>query len=521
MPFAGFVSTLCGLPEFMAVSPMYSDSSTQSLVRPVSQGKPALRLVMVQVSGVLVLTFSAMLVPPIAVSLIYDDGLLGMFLLHLAVALPGGALLLGYSARRAVRLRIRDGFIVVAMLWFALSLLGSLPLYFGADLVYHDALFEAASGITTTGATTIVGLDHLPRSLLFFRQEIQWFGGIGVIVSAIALLPVLRLGGMQMLNAETPGPVKGMKLTPRIAETARALWGIYLVLTCACAIFYWFAGMDVYDAIAHSMTTVSTGGFSTRDASIGYYGSHAIEAIGVIFMLLGAISFSVHFAAWAHIDLRAYFRSDEVRSFVVLTAIVVIITSIALVSANTYDTTAEAVRAALFTVVSVITSTGYGIADFSAWPLMLPVLLMFISFVGGCAGSTAGGMKVIRFVVMARQAQIEVQRLVHPNLVKPLRIDGHSVPDEVVRGVWAFFMAYVVVFAALMMVLMGQGHDQVTAFGAVATCMNNLGPGLGEVAANFIAMGGVEKWVLVFAMIAGRLEIFTILVLLTPGFWQE
>jgi trk system potassium uptake protein TrkH len=480
----------------------------------------AFRLVAAQLLGVLVLSFCVMLLPPIAVTVIYDDGLLGLFLTHLAVALPIGALLLAYSARRAVRLRIRDGFVAVAMLWFALSVFASLPLYFGAGLSYPDAIFEAASGITTTGATVITGLDTLPRSLLFFRQEIQWFGGIGVIVSAIAVLPMMRLGGMQMMKAETPGPVKGTKLTPRIMETARALWGIYLVLTLACAVFYWFAGMETYDAIAHSLTTVSTGGFSTHDASIGFYGSPSIEAIAVVFMILGAINFNVHFAAWAQFDLRAYFRNEEVRSFLAFTALVVLAASAALASTGIYDTVAGAARAALFTVVSVITSTGYGVADFSVWPLMLPVLLIFISFVGGCAGSTAGGMKVMRFVIMTRQAQIEVQRLIHPALVKPLRVDGRTVTDEVIRGVWAFFMVYVVVFAALMMILMGQGHDQVTAFGAVATCLNNLGPGLGDVATNFVALGDPEKLVLVFAMIAGRLEIFTIFVLLTPAFWR-
>jgi trk system potassium uptake protein TrkH len=228
----------------------------------------------------------------------------------------------------------------------------------------------------------------------------------------------------------------------------------------------------------------------------------------------------VHVAAWAQFDLRAYFRNEEVRSFLAFTALVVLAASAALASTGIYDTVAGAARAALFTVVSVITSTGYGVADFSVWPLMLPVLLIFISFVGGCAGSTAGGMKVMRFVIMTRQAQIEVQRLIHPALVKPLRVDGRTVTDEVIRGVWAFFMVYVVVFAALMMILMGQGHDQVTAFGAVATCLNNLGPGLGDVATNFVALGDPEKLVLVFAMIAGRLEIFTIFVLLTPAFWR-
>jgi len=486
-----------------------------------TRSEPGFRLVAVQVLAVLILSFCVMLLPPIAVSLIYDDGLLMLFLWHLAVALPIGSLMLRYSIRRSVRLRIRDGFIVVAMLWFALSFLASLPLYFGAGLNYTDALFEAASGITTTGATVIVGLDRLPRSILFFRQEIQWFGGIGVIVSAIALLPVLGLGGMQMMKAEAPGPVKGTKLTPRITETARVLWRIYLVITAACAAFYWFAGMEVYDAIAHSLTTVSTGGFSTHDASLGYYDSPAIEAIAVIFMTLGAINFSVHFAAWTRFDLRVYLRNDEVRTFLAFTGIIILAAALILALNDTYGTIHGSARAALFTVVSVITSTGYGIADFSGWPLMLPVLLIFISFVGGCAGSTAGGMKVIRFVVMAKQAQIEVRRLIHPNLVKPLRMDGRSVPDSVIRAVWAFFAAYVVVFATLMMILMGKGHDQVTAFGAVATCLNNLGPGLGTVATNFLAVGTLEKWVLVFAMIAGRLEIFTILVLLTPAFWRE
>lgn len=486
-----------------------------------SRPEPAFRLVAAQVLSVLILSFSVMLIPPIVVAVIYDDGLLSLFLLHFVIAFPIGAVMFRFSTRRSVRLRVRDGFIVVAMLWFALSVLTSLPLYFAADLSYADAIFEAASGITTTGATVIVGLDQLPRSLLFFRQEIQWFGGIGVIVSAIALLPVLGLGGMQMMKSETPGPVKGAKLMPRITQTARVLWRIYLVLTAACAFFYWFAGMDLYDAIAHALTTVSTGGFSTHDASIGYFDNQAIEIIAVIFMILGAINFSVHFAAWARLDILLYLRNDEVRTFLAIIGIVVIAVSAALAYTSAFDTMSDSIRAALFTVVSVITSTGYGISDFSVWPLMLPALLIFISFVGGCAGSTAGGMKVIRFVVMARQAQIEVLRLIHPNLVKPLLMDGRTVPEDVIKAVWAFFGAYVMVFAGLMMVLMGQGHDQVTAFGAVATCLNNLGPGLGDVATNFLAVGALEKWVLVFAMIAGRLEIFTILVLLTPAFWRE
>jgi trk/ktr system potassium uptake protein len=475
----------------------------------------------VQVLGALILSFCVMLLAPIVVALIYRDGLVSMYLWHLAVGIPLGGLMTLYSIRRSVRLRLRDGFVIVALLWFALSLLGSLPLYFGAHLTYSEAVFESASGITTTGATVVTGLDQLPRSLLFFRQELQWFGGIGVIVSAIALLPMLGLGGMQMMKAETPGPVKGAKLTPRIMHTARALWRIYLVLTAACALCYWAAGMEFYDAVAHSFSTVSTGGFSTHDASLGYYDSPLIEMIAVFFMLFGATNFSVHFAAWAHKSIAPYYHSEEVRNFIGFIAVIVLISAIVLLYAGSVGTLHEAVREALFTVVSVITSTGFSTENFSTWPLMLPVLMIFISFVGGCAGSTAGGMKVIRFLVMARQAQVEVKRLIHPNLVQTMQIDGRTVPDAVIRAVWAFFATYVVVFAVLMMFMMGQGMDQVTAFGAVATCLNNLGPGLGDVAGTFAGTNAVEKWVLVFAMIAGRLEIFTLLVLLTPTFWSS
>jgi trk system potassium uptake protein TrkH len=254
---------------------------------------------------------------------------------------------------------------------------------------------------------------------------------------------------------------------------------------------------------------------------MAYFDSAAIEVVAIVFMLLGAVNFNVHYAAFTQFDFRLYFRNDEVRSFLVFTGIIILAVVLVLMHLESVDTLSDSVRSAAFTVVSVITSTGFGIDDFSVWPLMLPVLLIFISFVGGCAGSTAGGMKVIRFIVMVKQAQIEVLRLIHPKLVKPLRMDGRTVPGDVVAAIWAFFVAYIFVFAALMMLLMGQGHDQITAFGAVATCLNNLGPGLGEVATNFQAIGNLEKWVLVLAMIAGRLEIFTILVLLTPAFWRQ
>ncbi len=485
-----------------------------------STSAAAFRTVIVLVSGALMLAFCAMLVPPLAMSFFYHDALLSMWLKQLAIAIPVGSLMLLYGILQPTRLQLKDGFIIVALLWLSLSLLGSLPFYFSLPISYSDALFESASGITTTGATVLTSLDLLPRSLLFYRQEIQWIGGIGVIVSAIALLPVLGIGGMQLMKAETPGPVKGDKLTPRLAETARALWGIYLFLTVSCASLYWIAGMDLFDAVGHAFTTVSTGGFSTHDASLGYFDSTAIETIAVVFMLLGAINFGVHFAAFTRGRPTVYFHSDEVRSFIVFTVSIVVVVGLTLAWTDDYDPAPGAFRSALFTVVSVITSTGFAIDDFSAWPLMLPVLMIFISFVGGCAGSTAGGMKVLRFIVMVRQAKVEIMRLIHPNIVKPVLVDGKSVSDNIVRGVWAFFAAYVVVFATLMMILMADGLDQVSAFGAVATCLNNLGPGLGDVASNFQSISGFEKYTLAVAMIIGRLEIFTVLVLLTPEFWR-
>jgi trk system potassium uptake protein TrkH len=355
--------------------------------------------------------------------------------------------------------------------------------------------------------------------LLFFRQEIQWLGGIGVVVAAIALLPMLGIGGMQLLKAETTGPAKSDKLRPRIKHTAQGLWRLYLSLTIACALAYWFAGMSAFDAIAHSFSTVSTGGFSVYDASLAHFESPAIEAVAIVFMILGALSFAVHFRAWSEFSFQPYAMSSETRAFGI--TIVCLIGLVTLVLATETDTTTiRAFRYAVFEVVSVITSTGYGIVDFSVWPALLPVLLIFASFVGGCAGSTAGGMKVIRFLVMFRQAVIEVTRLIHPRMVRPLKVGHTIVNDAIVRAVWAFFTIYAFVFVFLMLSLMWLGLDQVTAFAAIATCLNNLGPGLGDVAANFATVSDPVKLICAFACILGRLEVLTIFVLLTPAYWR-
>lgn len=474
---------------------------------------------LLRIFGLLTAIFGLALLPPGLVSLVYHDGHATFFL-----AAGGGAVALGSLSflRRGPMeriLRTRDGFLVVALSWFSMSLLGAVPFIVVGGFDVPTSIFESASGFTTTGSTAIVGLDHLPPSLLFFRQETQWLGGIGVVVAAIALLPMLGMGGMQLLKAESTGPAKSDKLRPRIKHTAQALWRLYFGLTVACALAYWFAGMPVFDAIAHSFTTVSTGGYSIYDASLAHYDSSAIEMVAIVFMLLGAISFAVHFRVWTTFSVRPYLDSAETRAFVVtVIALIVFVTAVLTVEGG--RAVPDAFEVAAFEVISVITSTGYGIEDFSVWPTLLPVLLIFTSFIGGCAGSTAGGMKVVRFLVMARQAVIEVTRLIHPRLVRPLKVDRGILGDDIVRAVWSFFTVYVFVFVVLMLTLMWLGLDQVSAFSAVATCLNNLGPALGEVTANFAGVSAPVKLVSAFACILGRLEVLTIFVLFTPGYWR-
>lgn len=477
--------------------------------------------VVLRTLGVLCLLFSTTLVPPILVSLAYSDGEIGHFSASFATALVSGLALWWPLSRKPQRIRNRDGFGIVALMWVVMSLLGALPFMLGLDMSFVDALFESTSGFTTTGSTVITGLDALPRSILLYRTEIQWLGGIGVIVFAVALMPMLGVGGMQLYKAETPGPVKDERMTPRIAGTARTLCVVYVLATVACAVSYWLAGMSPFDAIAHSFSTLSTGGYSTHDASLGYFDSAPIEIVAIVFMLVGGISFNAHFVAWHRFNLKHYVTNAQVRAFLIIVGSLGIFCGWVLYREHLYDHPLEALRYGLFETASVITTTGYGIDDFSMWPLALPVLLIFSSFVGGCASSTAGGIKVIRMMIVGKQAAVHVERLIHPQAMKRVLIDGRVLPDSVIEGVWGFFAVYVTVFAILMVLLMMDGMDQVTAFGAIATAINNLGPGLGGVALDFTHVDAEGKLLCSFAMLLGRLEIFTFLVLLTPEFWRR
>lgn len=476
-----------------------------------------------RILGLLLAIFSVTMIPPWLVGMYYGEGDASSFALGFVIALGMGFLIYWPARHHKGDLKLRDGFLIVVAFWTVLGLFGAVPLYLAEkpDLTLTDAVFESMSGLTTTGATVIVGLDQLPHGILYYRQQLQWLGGMGIIVLAVAILPMLGVGGMQLYRAETPGPMKDNKLTPRIAETAKALWFIYAGLTVACAVAYWLAGMQPFDAIAHSFSTIAIGGFSTHDLSIGHFHSGLIEAVAVVFMMLAGLNFALHFTAWRKGSLAAYIRDPECRTFLTLVAGSTVIATAFLYFTNTYDDPVSAFYKAIFQTVSIGTTTGFTTADYSVWPSFLPMMLLMGSFVGGCAGSTAGGIKVIRFLLVFKQGLREVQRLVHPSAEIPVKLGGKVIPPHVVQSVWGFFSVYVGLYALMFILLLATGLDEVTAFSAVAACLNNLGPGLGEVATNFLVISDPGKWLLVVAMLLGRLEIFTLLVVFSPAFWRR
>jgi len=479
--------------------------------------------VILRIVGLLLMIFSTTVMPSIGVSLWYQDVELFTFIKAFFVILLGGFVIWLPVRKYHQELRIRDGFIVVVLFWFVFGLVGSLPLYLSVSLQpdFTDALFESISALTTTGATVFTGLDDLPQSILYYRQQLQWLGGMGIIVLAVAVLPMLGIGGMQLYRAETPGPVKDTKLTPRITETAKALWYIYLGLTISCALAYWLAGMTPFDALGHSFSTVAIGGFSTHDASIGYFNNQIIEMIAGFFMLLAGVNFALHFSALRSQSLKPYLFDIEFRVYLGLLAVAATISVLYLYFTNTFETWGNALHHGIFQTISIGTTAGFTTAEYYNWPGFLPVMLLFMSFVGGCAGSTGGGMKVIRVILLFKQGLREIFRLIHPNAQIPVKIGKKVLPENVSNAIWGFFALYVASFSVMMLLLMASGLDQVTAFSALAACLNNLGPGLGEVGANYQSINGFSKWVLCFAMLLGRLEIFTLLVILTPSFWRR
>jgi trk system potassium uptake protein TrkH len=483
-----------------------------------------MRIAVVQrITGLLLMMFSITMLPPAAISLYFDDGGAFAFVAGFAITAVVGGLIWFPVRNRIEELRLRDGFLIVATFWIGLGSVGAVPMLFldNPSIGITDAIFESMSGLTTTGATILTGLDTMPKSFLYYRQQLQWLGGMGIIVLAVAVLPMLGVGGMQLYRAEIAGPVKDTKLTPRITETAKALWYIYVGLTVACGLGYYFAGMGMFDALCHAFSTVAIGGFSTHDASIGHFDNRTINAVAIFFMFIAGVNFSLHFLAWRGKSLQGYLADSEFRAYTKnLLSLVVIVIGF-LLYAGEYDSFDEAFHQGLFQVVSIATTTGFTTADYSLWPGAIPVLLIFASFAGGCAGSTGGGMKVMRCLLLYRQGMREIKRLVHPNAEIPVKLGGQSIPPRVIESVWGFFAVYVVVFVIMMVILLMDGIDQVTAFSAIAATLNNLGPGLGDVTSGFGGLSDLSKWVCIFAMLLGRLEIFTLLVIVSRTFWEQ
>ena len=418
-------------------------------------------------------------------------------------------------------LRTKDGFIITIFFWTVLGFFGSIPFYLAnlEGVSYIDSLFESISGLTTTGATVLVGLDEMPRSLLFYRQLLQWLGGMGIIVLAVAVLPLLGVGGMQLYKAETPGPLKDSKLTPRITETAKALWFVYLTMTVACSILYKYFGMNWFDAVSHAFSTISIGGFSTHDQNFAFFDNSALRWTAIVFMVISGVNFALHYLAWTKRRVFHYFYDSEVKLYLSLLATTALITYLTLYySGNIYG---DMIVDSAFQAVSIGTTTGFLTSNYSNWPLFVPIMLLIAAFIGACAGSTGGGIKVIRALILIRQGSSEITKLIHPNAVVTIKFGKKSLDPRVSESVWGFFAVYVATFLFILMILLSQNNDFLTAFSAVGATLNNLGPGLGAVSENYQEISDISKAALCLAMLLGRLEIFTLLLLFTPSFWRN
>ena len=471
----------------------------------------------VNLFSILILFFSISYIFPIIVSLIYKDGAINLFLSTLSIVSLIGIIGVFLTRGEDNNLSQKDGFVIIVLFWIVLSFAGSVPFYL-SGMTFIDSIFESTSGITTTGATVISNIDALPESLLFYRQLLQWMGGMGLIVLAIAVMPLLGIGGGQIYKTEVPGAMGEQRLTPRIKETAQALWLIYLGLTIACAVLYYFNGMSVFDSISHSMSTVAIGGFSTHNESIGFFDSISIELICMVFMLLSSISFALHYFAIYKSKPLKYFYDPELRFFA---SILLLIFIIALIISFFSDMSGANIRQIAFHSVSMITTTGFSISNTSSWPFSISFLLLVGAFVGACSGSVGGGVKSWRVLIMINHAYKNIMTIIHPNSVISLKIGTKNVDDQVATSVWGFFSIYIISFVILLLGILISGLDFESAFSAVGACLNNLGPGLGAVSENYSQITSFSKGILAFAMLLGRLEIFTLLVLLTPMFWEK
>jgi trk system potassium uptake protein TrkH len=474
--------------------------------------------------GATVAVFALTMLAPLAVAFLYDEEVLIAYDTAFAITFVCGAALWLATRRFRRELLPRDGFLLVTLIWTVLPAFATLPLLLHLPgLSFTDAYFEAMSGLTTTGATTLSGLDALPRSINFWRCLLQWIGGMGILVLMVAILPLLGVGGTQLFRAETAGPIKDAKLTPRITDTALGLWSVYGAMSLGCFAAYWAGGMSALDAAMHMFTTASLGGLSPHDASFGHFDSPLLEGIAVVFMLLASVNFALYFLAARRRSIGVVFADTEARGTVIVLAGAVALVAIYLLWQGTYDDPWLTLRRTAFNVMSIVSTTGYSTADYSQWPSFAPWFMLMLSGLATSAGSTGAGIKMIRFIVLLKQARREMLRALHPAVVSPVRIRDAVVENNVIFAVLAFMLMYGTTVIVLTFLLIVSGLDVITAFSAAVACVNNLGPGLGEVgpASNYAALSDFQTWVCTVAMLLGRLEMLSVFVLFTPAFWRK
>jgi trk system potassium uptake protein TrkH len=476
------------------------------------------------VLGIIAMAMSLSHLLPVASSIILADGTTAIFLLSMGVNFAAGALLFLITRRRQHDLQMREGILLIILVWVGGALFATLPLYYGIPgISFTDAYFESMSGLTATGATLLEGLDRLPPSINLWRAELQWLGGMGVIVLVVAVLPMVGVGGRQISKAEIPGPMKDEALTPRMTQTAKGLWIVYVALTAACLLAYRWAGMPWLDALIHSFTTLSLGGFSSHDASLGYFASPTIECVAMVFMLLAGVNFATHFLVWQQRSLTPYRRDSELPYFLGVLAVSIAFIALFLRANGTYPDWVDALRHSAFHTISVGTNTGYATIDYNLWPVFAPLWLIFLGTFVACSGSAGGGIKLIRAMILFHQVFREFSKLSHPNAVTPLKIGGQVVPNQVVFSVLAFFFAWLATLVSMTLLLTLSDLDVITAFSAIVASLNNIGPGLHQVgpATNFSVLSDFQTWVCTATMLLGRLELLTVLVVLTPAFWRK
>ncbi|OTA18085.1 Trk family potassium uptake protein [Xenorhabdus vietnamensis] len=469
----------------------------------------------------LVLLYSLSMLLPIFVALFYKEKSVFAFFDTFIIGLVTGGIGWYFTRQTKAQPSTQDGFLIIVLFWLLFSLLSALPFIFDTNLNINlvDAMFEGVSGITTTGATVLNNVSGLPKSVLYYRAQLNFVGGLGIVVLAVAILPLLGIGGAKLYQSEMPGPFKEERLTPRLADSAKSLWIVYLLLGALCSISFWVAGMSWFDALCHGISTVSLGGFSTHNNSLGYYNSSAIEMVGGIFSILSAVNFTLYFVALTRWSLKPLLKNAELRFFLLVLTAIIIIIWLELYRSGRYDIK-DAFVHSFFMTSSMMTDNGLAASDYAQWPPHTILLLLAASFFGGCVGSTCGGIKALRVMILAKQSISEINQLIHPNAISTIKIGKSVVQERVLRSVWGFFFLYVFFSCFFIWVLNLLGYNLVTSFATVAACINNMGIGYGDTAQDFGNLKPIAKWVMCAAMLLGRLEIYPILILCSKAFWR-